>query len=189
MSQEYPNVICRSIDVETRNDRASDQLFAELFAPPVDQVIAYRGNHRWTQSFEPVRIKGSTATLRDEGVYVITGGLGNVGLVIAEWIAEHARGARLALLGRSTLPSRDTLANARLMNMTRQTLSARSIRRVQRLEELGAEVSSVSADVGDEQQMRAAFAKWKNNSESQWRDTCRGYSRLTLGCAARRSLS
>jgi acyl transferase domain-containing protein/thioesterase domain-containing protein len=140
MSQEYPNVLCRSIDIETGNDQTIDQLFTEIFTPATDQVIAYRGSHRWTQSFEPVRIKGSKTALRDEGVYVITGGLGNVGLVIAEWIAEHARGAKLALLGRS--PSRNRLG---------------------KLEELGAEVITLSADVGDEQQMRAALAEVENH--------------------------
>jgi acyl transferase domain-containing protein/thioesterase domain-containing protein len=138
MSQEYPNVVCRSIDIESESDHRMEQLIGELFATPMDQVVAYRGNHRWTQSFEPVRIKGSTTVLRDKGVYVITGGLGNVGLVIAEWIAEHARGAKLALLGRSTQPSKS---------------------KVGKLEELGAEIMTLSADVGDEQQMRAAFAE------------------------------
>src|SRR5699024_12638238 len=38
---------------------------------------------------------------RDSGVYLITGGAGGLGLVVAEAIAHQTRGARLVLTGRS----------------------------------------------------------------------------------------
>ena len=167
IAQEYPNVICRSIDIdwsERRTDRAIDQLLLELSTPATDQVVAYRGNHRWTQSFEAVRMKSSAAlgNLKDEGVYLITGGLGNVGFVIAEWLAEHARAPKIALLGRSTLPPGNDWQRWLNEHDPADAVSSR-IRRVQKLEELGANVLLLSADVADEQQMRAAVGQVENH--------------------------
>ncbi|HKR52443.1 MAG TPA: SDR family NAD(P)-dependent oxidoreductase, partial [Pseudonocardiaceae bacterium] len=64
-------------------------------------VVGHRGGHRWRQHFEPL-----TATeipeppLRHDGVYVLTGGLGGIGLRIAEHLAQEYQ-ARLILLGQS----------------------------------------------------------------------------------------
>ena len=45
--------------------------------------------------------------LRDKGVYLITGGLGGMGLVLAESIAKSVR-ARLVLVGRSAFPATES---------------------------------------------------------------------------------
>jgi acyl transferase domain-containing protein len=60
--QEYSNITCRSIDVvlpppgSWQEEKLVDQLLAELSTQPSDQVIAYRGNYRWVQTCEPVRL-------------------------------------------------------------------------------------------------------------------------------------
>lgn len=60
---EYPNIHCRSIDVvlppaaSWQAEKLANQLLAELKNPSSDDiVIAYRGAHRWVQTFEPVRL-------------------------------------------------------------------------------------------------------------------------------------
>src|SRR5262249_60939453 len=72
-------------------------------------------NRSWVKFFEPIHLVSDTRSslnaqwrslsLRDEGVYLITGGLGGVGLVLAEHIAKTVR-AKLVLLGRTPLPER-----------------------------------------------------------------------------------
>jgi len=61
---------------------------AELNAPEsTDTVVAYRGVRRWAQIYEKVQLGSSPdklALLRERGVYLITGGLGNIGLELAE---------------------------------------------------------------------------------------------------------
>ncbi|MBD0326436.1 MAG: acyltransferase domain-containing protein, partial [Pyrinomonadaceae bacterium] len=107
--QEYPNITCRSIDVviptsDATEDRLVNHLIAELAAEPTDLVVAYRGAHRWVQTFEAVRVGevGEPAPqLREEGVYLITGGLGDIGLLFAEHLAQTLR-AKLVLVGRSS---------------------------------------------------------------------------------------
>ena len=73
-----------------QEDQLIDQLLAELYSKPADAVVAYRGSHRWVPAFESLRIndknKGAER-LRRGGVYLIAGGLGGIGLVLAEYLA------------------------------------------------------------------------------------------------------
>ena len=85
--QEYPYIICRSIDIVLPESGSRDKqklierLAVEISLPAgsVDTVIAYRDNHRWVQTFEPVRLEEipnqkGIHRLKENGVYVITGG-------------------------------------------------------------------------------------------------------------------
>jgi NAD(P)-dependent dehydrogenase (short-subunit alcohol dehydrogenase family) len=85
--------------------------------------------------------------------YLITGGLGGLGLQVAHWLA--ARGARhLILLGRSGLPPRAGWAQ-----IGTDTRVAQQVDSVQRLEALGVHVYLPAADVGEEAQVRAALVE------------------------------
>ena len=163
--QEYPNIRCRSIDVvlpdrgSWQEEKLIDQLLTEITTQSDDLVIAYRGNQRWVQTFEPVRLEEAkgTARLRQGGVYLITGGLGGIGLVLAEHLAKTVQ-AKLILTGRSAFPARDEWEKW-LATHNEQDSVTRKIRKVQELEELGAQVMVVSADVANFGQMQDAIAK------------------------------
>jgi acyl transferase domain-containing protein/acyl carrier protein len=164
--QEYPHISCRMIDIvvpvpgsEHESARAA-QLLAELTTDAVEPIIAYRGDARWVQDYVEVRLDaavGLPTRLRERGVYVITGGLGAIGLVLADYLARAAQ-ARLVLLGRSALPERAAWADWLATHAPSDAVAAK-IRQVQQLEEAGAEVLIVGADVADRDQMRAAIAQ------------------------------
>ncbi|MBE7384659.1 MAG: SDR family NAD(P)-dependent oxidoreductase [Leptolyngbya sp. SIO1E4] len=158
---EYPNLSCRSIDVllpDTGNGQAeklAERLCAELKVNAAEPVIAYRGVHRWLQSFEPVPLENpieATPRLREAGVYLITGGLGAIGLTLAAYLAKAVR-AKLILVGRSAFPAKDAWEQW-LSNHGPDTDISRKILQLQALEALGAEVLVVSADVANYEQMR-----------------------------------
>ncbi|MEG4207114.1 SDR family oxidoreductase [Microcoleus sp. Pol7_A1] len=155
ISQEYSNLACRSIDIalprtETRKwQQLINQLLVELTAETPDRVIAYRGNHRWVQDFKTLPMKGQTlptTRLRKGGVYVITGGLGKLGLIVAEYLAKTAQ-AKLVLIGQSGLPSK-----AEWQHDEQNRLK---VEKVKFLEDLGAEILTVKADVSNFEQMQA----------------------------------
>lgn len=162
--QEYPNMVCRSIDVvipETAGSQEAqllDQLFAELHRRAPARTIAYRGPHRWVQTFEPLHV-GAVSTLparlRQGGTYLITGGLGKIGLVLAEYLAKSVQ-AKLALVGRSPFPPRAAW-DEWLATHGKHDETALKIRKVQALEALGAGVLVLCADVADEAQMQRAI--------------------------------
>jgi acyl transferase domain-containing protein/acyl carrier protein len=164
--QEYPNINCRSIDViipESANwseQKLIDQLLFELQTHIYDRVIAYRGFHRWVQTFEPVRLHespGETSRLREGGVYLITGGLGGIGLVLAQHLAGTVR-AKLVLTGRSAFPAKNEWEEW-LTTHDEQDVISGKIRQVQELEELGGEVLAIAADVTNSEQMQQAIAQ------------------------------
>ena len=110
--QEYSHITCSSVDVDLsvapwRRDNQVELLAAEAAASTADPVIAYRGSHRWVQAFVPVPLDRNTPSLRRDGVYLITGGTGGVGLALAEWLARKVPGVKLALTARSELPPRE----------------------------------------------------------------------------------
>lgn len=163
---EYPNVTCRSIDIVLPKPNGEDeeklieQLLGELGTDPSDWIVGYRGQDRWVQTTEATRLNrtvNGTSVLRKGGVYLITGGLGGIGLVLAEYLAQTVQ-AKLVLTGRSILPKKDKWEQW-LATHNNQDRISRKIRKVQVLEELGAEVLVVSADVASVEQMREVITR------------------------------
>jgi acyl transferase domain-containing protein len=154
--QEYPNLTCRTVDLgDGPDDRRVAQLLAELTTPSDDRLVAWRGPHRWVQTFERVPAGDRAAgrgRLRARGVYLVTGGLGDVGLVLAGGLARAVE-ARLVLVGRTPLPPRDDW-DAWLRTHDPDDAVSRKLEAVRGLEAAGAEVLAVSADVADEAAMR-----------------------------------
>jgi acyl transferase domain-containing protein len=150
IAQEYPHLHCRSVDLSAPGDGDPDHdtldLVAELATAPAEPVVAYRGRYRWLQRFERVGLSapGEAVAVRPRGVYLITGGFGDVGLALARRLAREAQ-ARLVLVGRSVLTAPGT--------------GGRRREAVAELESLGAEVLPLSADVADPEAMRRVLAE------------------------------
>jgi len=98
---ELPNTTCALIDLDDGALTEPDlrRLAAEV-AGPVEcsagcSVVALRGARRWVQAFDPAPIAappaGAAPRFRTGGVYLITGGLGGIGLVLAEHLARQAQ--------------------------------------------------------------------------------------------------
>ncbi len=159
---ELPVLDARLIDLEAgpqsdaRQDDVIRMLSDEIPAPVEAPVAAYRGGRRWTRTFEGVdsRVAAAPArTLRPGGTYLITGGLGGLGLQIAEWMASTAQ-ARLVLVSRRTLPPRESWSSP---SPASDVATLASVSAVQKLEAMGATVLTCAADVTDTQALQAAI--------------------------------
>jgi len=162
LPQENPRLGARAIDVEwPGGERALDRLCAEICDPRADVGVALRGDRRFVQAWEPIKLDRtleSRLPFVDRGVYLITGGFGGVGLTIAESLATGCR-ARLVLTGRSALPPRESWdAHLAAQPEAEGDAQSRAMRAVLRLEALGAEVLVARADVSNLDDMRAAVA-------------------------------
>ncbi|MCQ4163604.1 type I polyketide synthase [Tahibacter harae] len=161
IAQEFPAVGCRCIDVRVAASTAARSAQAatvagEVLAPVDEVVIAYRGSQRWCRRFEAVALGGDDAVpalLRPRGVYLISGGLGGMGLALAEHLAATVQ-ARLVLLGRTPLPPRSEWEAL----LARDDAGARRLRALQRIEAHGGEVLALAADVADAGQLAVAVA-------------------------------
>ncbi len=164
--QEYSNIKCRSIDViipspgSWQEEKFVEQLLTELQTNSSDSVIAYRGLERWVQTFESVQLDANvsdTLRLREKGVYLITGGLKDIGLVIAEHLAKTVQ-AKLLLLEAEDFPDRQDWSEWLTTHDEQDNISCK-IRKVQELENLGAKVLIKSANVVNLAQMQSAIAQ------------------------------
>ncbi len=147
--QEYPYIRCRSIDIQTptpgsRQESHLCRSLVQEFLTPINTIdtatdIAYRNNLRWVKSYEPIRPPVAEApALREHGVYLITGGIGGIGYLLAQYLAKTCQ-ARLILTGRSPLP-KDASGTDKQMKL-------------RHLEEAGGQVLYFAADVADKTRM------------------------------------
>ncbi len=168
--QEYPNIRCRSVDITLaveNHPKLVEQLLREIITSTNDVAIAYRGNYRWIQQFEPRQFPANTFTqsiyqtpncrIRESGVYLITGGMGGMGLAFAQYLAQTAK-AKLILIGRSQFPESQDWSNW-LDTHDAEEATSQKIRKLQEMESLGAEVFAISADVSSFEQMQAVITQ------------------------------
>ncbi|MFJ6198205.1 SDR family NAD(P)-dependent oxidoreductase [Micromonospora sp. NPDC092111] len=136
---ERPQVRCHWVDADP-GDPGVDAVVDELLGTERVEAVALRlGGRRWTREFVAVRPAGRTTPgwgIRDGGRYLITGGLGRVGGAFAAELAR--RGARLVLVSRTAQPPPAT---------------------IEALEQAGAQVRHLTADVADVAAMRAVRAE------------------------------
>ncbi|MBE7384660.1 MAG: SDR family NAD(P)-dependent oxidoreductase [Leptolyngbya sp. SIO1E4] len=163
---EYSHICCRSIDISLpeadswQEKTLLETLWAELKGKSADDVIAYRDLHRWVPALEPVRLTEAfegTSRLRQAGVYLITGGLGTIGLTLASYLTKAVR-AKLILTGRSAFPAKDEW-DEWLSSHDRDNDVSHKIGQLKALEELGAEVFIAQADVANLEAMQPVIAQ------------------------------
>ncbi len=161
--QEYPNIRTKHIDLELSvdsdiQDLEVEQLIGEFFDGDSDFRVAHRNGQRWVQMYEPIRINDAVrerSIFREQGVYLITGGLGNIGYEISKYLAKNYR-AKLALLGRSHLPKRK-LWNSWIENHPTNDAVTQKLQRIEEIERCGGEVLCLEASVHDLDGMRRAI--------------------------------
>ncbi|HEV3458631.1 MAG TPA: amino acid adenylation domain-containing protein, partial [Thermoanaerobaculia bacterium] len=162
--QEIPELSCLAIDLDPRAtglEEAAAALLRELAAEAAPPVVAHRGGSRYLPALAPVRLAvraDHPAPLRERGVYLITGGLGGIGLGLAGYLARTV-GARLALVGRSPFPARELWPGLATAAAGEASPTAARVRALVAMEELGGEVLVLSADVADRTSMRRALAQ------------------------------
>ena len=169
VAQEYPNIAASSIDVilpatgSAGENGLAERLIGEFGAATAEPIVAYRGARRWVQRFTPHElppVPPEREVLRERGVYLITGGLGALGLSFAEHLAWTCR-ARLVLTSRTPFPE-ETEWTAVLSDPGADDATRHRIRALQALRDHGADVVVVTADVTDAAQLQGAVASARN---------------------------
>ncbi|RCX20929.1 thioester reductase-like protein [Anaerobacterium chartisolvens] len=162
--QEYMNICCRSIDTgkvekaKHLRTKLVQLVYDEIISKVTDILVAYRGGLRFVEAYDCIEMDRNSVAdkrLKDKGVYLITGGTGGIGLVIAEYLAEKVQG-KLILTGRTPMPDK-SLWKSWLTEHDEHDETSQKIRKIHKLEELGSEILVVAADVADYEQMKRAL--------------------------------
>jgi NADP-dependent 3-hydroxy acid dehydrogenase YdfG/acyl carrier protein len=149
ISFELPELKCIRLDLDPNQvpHDSTALLFDQIKNQDLEDQIAFRNNVRYALRILPYTISSaseiSTKPLNSEGAYLITGGLGGLGLKVAEWMVE--RGVRcLVLLGR-TKPSSEQKEQ------------------VKKLQKEGAKVVLFQVDVSNPTRVNEIFEKIKQD--------------------------
>nr|WP_042179964.1 type I polyketide synthase [Kibdelosporangium sp. MJ126-NF4]CEL14126.1 Malonyl CoA-acyl carrier protein transacylase [Kibdelosporangium sp. MJ126-NF4]CTQ88493.1 Malonyl CoA-acyl carrier protein transacylase (EC 2.3.1.39) [Kibdelosporangium sp. MJ126-NF4] len=100
---EHPALRTTWLDLDGADPaRAAAELSIELTTGAADDEIAWRAGRRYVGKLAaaPAPQSGDLPLVRPDGGYVVTGGLGGLGLLLAGWLADHGAHT-LVLNGRS----------------------------------------------------------------------------------------
>jgi len=151
--------LCVDADDAARKDAAAlaDALCREVEADGDVSLVALRGAARHVQEWATLPSPDAVASpWRERGSYLITGGLGGIGMLLAEHLARRCK-AKLSLLSRSGLPPRSLWNDWTALRVGDRT--ATLIGRIRAMEQAGAEVEVFAADVADERAMQSVAQK------------------------------
>ncbi|UTQ09674.1 SDR family NAD(P)-dependent oxidoreductase [Bacillus amyloliquefaciens] len=106
---ENPKLALKTIGISVSDKSSLPELTAEIIrvesteAHPGETDLYYEGNVRWVRALrEAEPAPNSDFSFKENGVYMITGGAGGLGLIFAEHIAAQTK-ANIILAGRSEL--------------------------------------------------------------------------------------
>jgi acyl transferase domain-containing protein/thioesterase domain-containing protein/aryl carrier-like protein len=161
IERELPTVTGVAIDVvvppegSAEHAQLVDKLAREVRATAEEPLVAYRRGDRFVRRFDPVpHPPGAGDWVPRGGVVLITGGLGGLGLAVADHVARAASGIKLVLVGRTGLPEESRWSEI-LASAPPEDPLAERIRSIHALRDLGAQVRVASVDVTDYAAVRA----------------------------------
>ncbi|QHZ56581.1 SDR family oxidoreductase [Brevibacillus sp. NSP2.1] len=151
VAQEYPQLKCRCIDLDSAT--APSTLWAEWEAGEEDFQVAYRENVRYVERLEAQTLQAAepqAVSIRENGVYLVTGGLGDIGLQVAHYLGNK-QPVHLCLLARSAFPAREQWAE--IVREQPHSALAGQIGQIRSIEDSGSSVEVHTVDVADERRL------------------------------------
>ena len=158
IGEEHPDLWGGLVDLDPQASATGDAsvVVQHVFAADGEDQAAIRGGRRFVLRLEPRVLDGSAEAFcaRRDAAYLITGGLGDIGLHLARALAQCGA-RRLILLGRSETPPRDTWSA-----VDPNTAIGRRIAAVRALEADGVAIHVVVVDVGDKSALRTFLDRY-----------------------------
>lgn len=146
LALEYPRTHAVCVDLDPAAAAPDADLLTTLRAPDDEGEVAWRRGERLVARLAErgAPPAGRPLAIRADGGYLITGGLGALGLLTAEWLVEQ--GARHLVLAGRRPPAPEAMEA------------------IARMERAGATVRTVQADVADGDAMAAVIAGFGNGA-------------------------
>ncbi|MFI5507923.1 type I polyketide synthase [Mycobacterium sp. NPDC051804] len=151
--QEFTDHWGGLIDIDDTDDQRETavRICDHLTEDQSEDQLAIRGDTTFVPRLRPCKnlTKPFPTKLTPDATYVVTGGAGALGRIVATYLAE--RGARhIILLGRSALPPRESWSA-----LSDDDPHAATVAAIRAIERLGAHVTTASVDVADADQVKA----------------------------------
>ncbi|ELS00896.1 amino acid adenylation enzyme/thioester reductase family protein [Xenococcus sp. PCC 7305] len=151
IAAEHPELNCVRLDLDPQEkEDAVKILWSEIQASAIansqdiEDQIAWRNNIRYVSRLKrhsKSATNGESLTIKQDSTYLIAGGLGDIGLKVANWLVDKGA-THLVLLGRSHPKST-------------------AITQLDKLQQLGVKVIVTQADIANHEQVDSVFKQIK----------------------------
>nr|DAB41916.1 TPA_exp: ArzN - PKS (KS, AT, OMT, KR, ACP) [Fischerella sp. PCC 9339] len=146
IAKEHPNLRCVCLDLEqTEQSNKIQDIYQELWFSDQEDQIAYRQGVRYVARLvqRSSQVSVSQISVNENSSYLVTGGLGALGLKVAHWMVKQ--GAKHLIL------------------ISRREVSDVDQTSVSQLEQAGAQVLVVKSDVSDQMDLARTLQEIKSS--------------------------
>ena len=161
---EFSNIKCRVID-KTENT-TTEEILEDIYSNNTNYFTALRNSKKYLEEFTEVdmrKVDEDKISLRQFGVYIITGGIGHIGLNIANYIAHKAK-VEFILVSRRDFPVKDQW-NQVIEKYEDEKLCS-IINKIKDIEVLGSKVYVYKADISNEESVKTLISNIKEHHNS-----------------------
>ncbi|WP_304944394.1 beta-ketoacyl synthase N-terminal-like domain-containing protein, partial [Vallitalea guaymasensis] len=154
IEQEYPNIECRAIDLQDAEDMPCvvDEI---LNKDKKLYLVGFREGIRYVEYFTEETVNPQGDIIREDGNYIITGGLGDIGIETAKYLSE--KGCRsVTLLGRNGFHPREKWNSNDLSDEHKKKAAI-----LKEIEENGVRILIYAVDVSNYEGMKQVYQQIK----------------------------
>ncbi|WP_186646710.1 type I polyketide synthase [Fluviispira vulneris] len=161
--QEYSNMNYLHLDFDDLNNNINHIIpiiNKEFSSEKLNNIKAYRNNIVWIPHFDKIKLpknQNISHHLKSGGVYLITGGVGKIGLSLAETLGKKFN-AKIILISKTEFPKEENWHKITECNDTSNTL-LNKIKVLRRLKDEGIDILVLQANVANYIEMKNAFTQ------------------------------
>lgn len=155
-NQEYKNVNTKLIDF---NEIDSKNIYSikNVLNFEGNNLYAVRGNSIWVPHYENIKLFKEKSIIKKHGNYIITGGLGKIGLAFADVLAEKYH-ADITLIDRIDIPERENWEALRESNDENNLLE-----KIIEIENKSDSLKVIKCDITDREKFLTVLNKLQQN--------------------------
>lgn len=157
LNRENISVECKGIDIDEFT--SVQNCVNEIISPLKQYCVAYRKDKRYIEKLDIASVSETQRTnveIKENGVYVLFGGLGGVGLTLGEFFSRKA-GTRLILVARREMP--DYTQWDEILKNGVDIKQKQIIQLLKKMQANGAEVILEKCDITNKDSMKSLFEK------------------------------
>lgn len=154
---EIPQYKIKCIDIDS--SESGENILKELLGKSTKYQVAYRNGTRFVEKIKRIDLSNQQErafSIKSEGVYIITGGLGGLGTEISKLLASKNK-VNIGIISRTEIPPKEDW-DLILRSKTQDILCSK-INAIKQIENLGAKVICYNADVSNQDEMSSVLEK------------------------------
>ncbi len=163
LKKEYSTIKCRNIDID--DDILISTLIEEINVEESVYSVAYRNNERYVEELDKVKLdnykENPILTNVKDGVYIIAGGTGGIGLEVAKYLAGQNNDIKICLLSRKHINSKDEWPD--ILEKSEDKNMKRIIREIMKIEAIGSKVDTYSVDISQYSELKEVLNHIREN--------------------------